>query len=234
MEGGYRRPRLTGAINMKEIWILGAGKFGQKAGERLGRIFPNHCRICVENKAKKLESVSPLFHKCICMDAIDFLAQNLTHKDVPAWIVPAVPVHTAYGWVKRQLTPGHEVVPVELPGIFTDGLPNTIKKDAYTVYTSIADFICPDNCPEPGDICTHTGKPRPYNLYERIEMICPVAFLPVVIQSHQLAPGVGGLSPNALLDGLDKIKAAEQPVVLATACRCHGVISAFNINSAPA
>jgi hypothetical protein len=33
------------------------------------------------------------------------------------------------------------------------------------VFISHADFICPDNCPEPKDKCTVTGKPRPKDLF---------------------------------------------------------------------
>ncbi|MGD8613081.1 MAG: potassium transporter, partial [Desulfobacterales bacterium] len=92
---------------------------------------------------------------------------------------------------------------------------------------SIADFKCPANCSEPDDICTHTGKPRPMILHEFLKSIQPKGFTSIVIRSHQLAPGVGGYTPAALFDALDQIKKMQSPVLLSTACSCHGVMNAF-------
>ena len=49
----------------------------------------------------------------------------------------------------------------------------------------------------------------------------------VVIRSHQLVPGVGGYKPRALYDALKEIETAQIPVLLSTACSCHGVIHTF-------
>ena len=82
---------------------------------------------------------------------------------------------------------------------------------------SMADFICPDHCPEPKDICTHTGKPRPFNLYKKLESIKYDHFRSVVVRSRQLSPGVGGYSPGALFHALDVIKSSTTPILLSTA-----------------
>ena len=98
---------------------------------------------------------------------------------------------------------------------------------------SIADFICPDNCPEPPDICTVTRKPRPYSLFEHLEGVGTDRFTPVVIRSHQLAPGLGGYTPEMLYDTLKKVKNAVKPILFSSACRCHGVMNAFSISKDP-
>jgi hypothetical protein len=49
----------------------------------------------------------------------------------------------------------------------------------------------------------------------------------VVIRSHQLAPGVGGYTPQTLFAALNEIEAARGPVSLATACSCHGILQLF-------
>ena len=51
-----------------------------------------------------------------------------------------------------------------------------------------------------------------------------------VIRSRQLAPGLGGYRFKELLDLREKMM-AEEPArwILATACRCHGVLTAFQL-----
>ena len=53
----------------------------------------------------------------------------------------------------------------------------------------------------------------------------------IVIQSRQLAPGVGGYAPSELFEVLSLVRSAETPVLLSTACKCHGVINAFEVGS---
>jgi hypothetical protein len=108
-------------------------------------------------------------------------------------------------------------------------LPNVFKGKMSEIYMSIADFICPDNCPEPEEFCTHTGKKRPFTLYKKLESIKYYNFRSVVVRSRQLSPGIGGYSPGALFHALDVIKDSTIPVLLSTACRCHGVMHAFGL-----
>jgi hypothetical protein len=75
--------------------------------------------------------------------------------------------------------------------------------------------------------CAKTKKKRLFHLYEEIARKIPEGFCPVIVISHQLAPGVGGIQPKALFQALEEVKASPDPVVLATACRCHGVITGF-------
>lgn len=46
-----------------------------------------------------------------------------------------------------------------------------------------------------------------------------------VIQSEQLGPGVGGYRPSSLVDLKERIEGHRGVFYLATACRCHGVVS---------
>jgi hypothetical protein len=104
-------------------------------------------------------------------------------------------------------------------------MPHALRGNAGQAYVSHADFICPDNCPEPEKICTHTGKPRPLDLFRLLGNVDFDDVLPIVIRSHQLLPGVGGIYPADLLDALDIVrKNSHRPLMIATACRCHGVV----------
>jgi hypothetical protein len=64
-------------------------------------------------------------------------------------------------------------------------------------------------------------------LHEYLKSIRVKNFESIVIRSQQLAPGVGGYPPAALFDALDQIRDMQSPVLLSTACSCHGVMNAF-------
>jgi hypothetical protein len=167
-------------------------------------------------------------------EAMAYLVEHLKPgRSAPEWIVPAVPVHVAYEWIIGRLAgEGLRVVPLTVPETVVQCLPNVFRGEAGAIYASNADFLCPDNCPEPETICTHTGKPRPCNLYEKLAEVAQPPFRAIVVRSRQLAPGVGGYRPQTLFDTLREVRKAPGPVLLSTACRCHGVMHAFSFQAA--
>jgi hypothetical protein len=130
--------------------------------------------------------------KTVCMDGIEYLGQNLKSIDYPDWIIPAIPVHVAYEWVRLKIKKNYILKTTPVPEELIISLPNVFKGKKDEIYMSIADFICPDNCPEPEDLCTYTGKPRPLTLYKKLESIKHDNFRSVVVRSRQLSPGIGG------------------------------------------
>jgi len=214
---------------MKSIWILGAGRFGLKAAKVLSRNNKKAELTIIEKSSRICKQIERVGFKTVCMDGIEYLDQNLKGIDYPDWIIPAIPVHVAYEWVRLKIKGSYILKTIPVPEGVIMSLPNVFKGKECEIYMSIADFICPDNCPEPDDICTHTGKPRPFSLYKKLESIKYIHFHTVVIRSRQLSPGVGGYSPEALFYALDVIKASTIPVLLSTACRCHGVMNAYRI-----
>ena len=212
---------------MKSIWILGAGRFGLKAAKVLSRKNKKADITVIEKNSELCRKIERYKVKTVCMDGIEYLYQNLKNTDYPDWIIPAIPVHVAYKWVSLKIKDSYIFKTIPVPeGVITN-LPNVFKGKNGEIYMSIADFICPDNCPEPEDLCTYTGKPRPLTLYKKLESIKYDNFISVVVRSRQLYPGIGGYSPGALFHALDVIKASANPVLLSTACRCHGVMHAF-------
>ncbi|MGA6925486.1 MAG: hypothetical protein WBY88_07385 [Desulfosarcina sp.] len=110
-------------------------------------------------------------------------------------------------------------------------MPHPIRGKTGQAYVSHADFICPDNCPEPEKICTHTGRPRPPDLVRLLRRLDFENVLPIVLRSHQLLPGVGGIRPADLIGALDMARRHSQPLLmLATACRCHGVVDFIRLD----
>jgi len=215
--------------NMKSIWIIGAGKFGQKAAKTMHRKISGAEMTIIEKKHEICNQIEKFGFKTVCMDGIEYLNQNLKNIDYPDWIIPAIPVHVAYEWVRSKIKNIYIVRTTPVPEKVITNLPNVFKGKRCEIYMSIANFFCPDNCPEPEEICTHTGKPRPFNLHKKLESITYDHFRSVVVQSRQLSPGVGGYSPEALFHALDVIKSSTIPVLLSTACRCHGIMHAFRL-----
>jgi hypothetical protein len=214
---------------MGTIWIIGAGKFGRNAALKLRAKHPGVCLTVVDQDENKCGLVKIPGIEAVCMDGISFLSDGLAKPVHPEWIVPAIPVHVAWHWIKEQLKKEFEIIPVEIPDKILCLLPNPMKGKGRELYAGLADFICPEDCPEPDKICTVTQKPRPYNLYQRLKDIQVAGFTSIVIQSRGLAPGAGGYGPQALFDALSVIQQTKDRVLLSTACRCHAVLQAFRL-----
>jgi len=214
---------------MKSIWILGAGRFGLKAAKDLSRKNKKAKITVIEKNSELCRKIERYNVKTVCMDGIEYLDQNLKNTDYPDWIIPAIPVHVAYEWVRLKIMDSYTLKATPVPDVVIMSLPNVFKGKRCEIYMSIADFICPDNCPEPENLCTYTGKQRPFTLYKKLESIKHDNFRSVVVRSRQLSSGIGGYSPRALFHALDVIKASTTPGLLSTACRCHGVMHAFRL-----
>ncbi len=159
-------------------------------------------------------------------EGIAFMTDSLSSGPLPDWIVPAAPIHVAYEWILETVT-GVRLETLSIPEDLAAGLPNPVPGKGGALYVSFADFLCPEDCPEPADRCTVTGRPRKAPLYRRLEA-CGGSHGPViVVRSHQLGPGVGGYAPDALFEVKRRIERMEGMFLLGTACRCHGVLHAL-------
>ncbi len=216
---------------MDNVWIIGGGKFGLRAANTLSKKHPLTNLTVVEKEKAVCRQLGRLGFEAVCTDGIQYLERNLVSAPYPDWIVPAIPLHAAYEWIRTKLSKTHNVQKIAVPQDLVTELPYPTNAETGRLYISIADFKCPENCPEPDEICTHTGKPRLMVLHEFLKSIQRKDLKTVVIRSHQLAPGVGGYTPGVLFAALNEIEAAQGPIVLSTACSCHGVIDAFKLSA---
>jgi len=214
---------------LNEIWILGAGRFGRRAAGTLRQTYPQADIVLVDSSGKVCATMEGNSFRVVCREGVGYLRENLKPGRGPDWIIPMIPVHVVYEWMRLELEKTHHIQAVAVPQEVADTLPNPIRGADGQIYMTHATFICPWNCPEPDDICTHTGNPRPQNLNRFLETIQHPQFRTVVVQSRQLAPGIGGYQPEALFRALKTVVAGTDPVLLSTACRCHGVMHAFAI-----
>jgi hypothetical protein len=209
------------------VWIIGGGKFGLRAARALAKKHSLTRLTIVEKEKAVCRQLDQLGFEAVCKDAVEYLERNLASETYPDWIVPAIPLHVAFECIKTKLSKSRIVQELPVAKDLLTELPNPITADTGQVYISIADFECPENCSEPDGICTHTGKPRLMVLHEYLKSVQLKNAKTVVIQSHQLAPGVGGYTPRALFAALNKIEAIAGPVSLSTACSCHGILQIF-------
>ncbi|MDP2973099.1 MAG: NAD-binding protein [Deltaproteobacteria bacterium] len=207
--------------------IIGCGRFGSRAIETLLRKDHRAAIIVVDKDEKALEKVSSFHVERIAGDGISFLNQSLK-KEGDTYIIPAVPFHLAFEFIlshlkllggKRRKTP------------FIPGLPNSMMGKKGDLYTSLANFLCPEDCPEPPRHCTVTREKRGKSLYKILEDLRG-PFESKVIRSKQLGLGVGGYLSEDLLKTVREIKkagASDRLILISTACRCHGVTSALSL-----
>ncbi len=187
-----------------------------------------HANIIVVDESKRaLRKVSSLSIETAANEGRSYLEQFFSEGRVVDYIIPAVPFHLAFEFILSRLKP-LGAKRKKTPSL--SGLPNLMKGKTGDLYTSLPDFLCPENCPEPAQYCTATKKRRPKPLYKILNDL-EGDFESRVIRSQQLAPGVGGFKPGALLHLSDNIKKRtklDRIILLSTASRCHGVTSALS------
>ncbi len=206
----------------KKIWVIGGGRFGRIAVERIMQSIKEADILLVDK--------GPVSFSCdgvsiIRDDGVGWIKKMLDNKIPVDLIVPALPIHLFVEWFRLKLKNTHTLIPIQVTDQWLHKLPHGLNGRKGQVFVSHADFICPDNCSEPRHYCTHTGKPRPRNLFQLLADVKIMGVVPIVVRSHQLLPGVGGILPRDFIEICDKVSLiANQTLMIGTACRCHGVV----------
>jgi len=204
------------------FYVAGAGRFGRQAINKLLQR-PGAQVFVVEKElsmAEKLLAETPgLADRLLVADAVSYLSAYIGNDEHDsAWIVPTIPLHLAAAII-RDLTGRGYLEWDEIPL-----LPHSFLGPNGELYSSLADFICPEDCPQPPDHCYTTGEPREKSLVQILKEISYHDYPSLVLQSRQLAPGVGGFQVAAIRQLLSWME-NDIPgrLVFSTACLCHGV-----------
>jgi hypothetical protein len=207
--------------------IIGCGYFGSQAVLNLLEKDPRSKITVVDKKKKAIKKISHLPVKIVVGEGRSFLDQFLSEGKPVDYIIPAVPFHLAFEFILSKMKPlGGKKCKVPV----LHGLPNPTMGKTGDLYTSLANFLCPEDCPEPSQYCTMTGKRRKKPLHQILKDL-KGPFQSKVIRSQQLGLGVGGFRPKVLMDLIEDIKKRKAPdrlILISTACRCHGVTSALS------
>ena len=207
--------------------IIGCGHFGGRAVEKLLRKDPHSKIIAVDKNVEQIKKISHLRIETVICDGLLYLNKFFSESRSANYIVPAAPFHLAFEFILSQLKPSgakRKKVPT------LSGVPNPMVGKKGDLYASLANFLCPEDCPEPAQYCTVTKEKRKKPLY-KILMDLRGPFESRVIRSHQLGPGMGGFRYINLLDLLQDLREIRTPgrlILISTASRCHGVTSAFS------
>jgi len=215
---------------MARYLILGAGKFGRLAVARLARQDGGAAFAVVDRDPAALAAARAATGAArvgwVEADVADFLRRHLRDEAPWDWLIPMVPEHVAFAWLKNGplAEGGWEAVPVpEEVGALTPGAFRGLRGE---LYLSRADHLCPDDCEAPETGCPVSGESRETPLYAALAGLMVPGYRVLVLASQQLAPGVGGYPPWRLLALARELKSLKGSAVIATACRCHGVAHA--------
>jgi hypothetical protein len=210
---------------MASYLILGAGRFGRLALERLARQDTGAAFWVVDQDPAALatarikNNLRVQFHE---QEAVDFLSGHLDRGRWD-WLIPMVPVHVAFAYLMGdpEVASRWEVVPV--PEAAGGGILTVQRGPRGALYLSRASHKCPDDC-RPGPVCPVDGESRDLPLYEQLASLRVPGYEMLVVASRQLAPGVGGYSPRVLPALARDLASCREKALIATACRCHGVV----------
>ena len=209
---------------MEKIWIIGVGHFGQIAYQRLSQATKNRHFFLVDPVEQNLlKCRGPAVRLEVC-DGVKFLESHLENGHLPDWIIPALPVHLAAEWILSDLGT-QKIRRIPLPAELDNLVPHPFRGPEGNLYVSHADFRCPADCDEPRDICSVTRQKRKQDMFELLGNLGIKPFNALTIRSHQLGPGIGGYRPEQLFELKLNVNRIHGPVLLSTACRCHGVIT---------
>ncbi|MBE8538946.1 hypothetical protein [Geoglobus acetivorans] len=142
----------------------------------------------------------------------------------PEYVFPTAPIHVAGAFLMEHL--GFEVwyegVDFALAGIPMKVVVSAGRGSVVVSYNRDRD--CIPKCRAP-DVCPVTGIKKPAPMYELVRFAVPDGF---VIESHYLQPGLGAIRGERLREMVEWAESRENALV-ATACRCHGVITALRM-----
>ena len=155
---------------MARYLILGAGKFGRLALERLSGQDAQAEFLVVDRTSQALAAARSLTSaraQWLEAEAGAFLAASLNQAEAWDWLIPAIPEHVALIWLRQgPLAAGGWAV-LEVPAALATLTPLAIRGREGELYLSRARHLCPDDCPEPR-VCPATGEPRETPLDEEL------------------------------------------------------------------
>jgi len=219
---------------MASYLILGAGRFGRLALQRLARqdgeavfwvVDRDSGSLATARRATGVAAASPGRTSpvnLIKQDAIAYLHDHLA-GGTWSWLIPTVPVHVAFWYAASSARLRQDWEPETVPELVGEGVPVVWPGRHGELLLSRGEHRCPDDC-VPGPVCPMSGKTWEIPLDEQLAGIKLEGYDMMVVASRQLAPGVGGYPPGELSGLLPRLAEVPGKALIATACRCHGVV----------
>ena len=211
------------------VFVIGAGHFGARA-VRLFVSRLNWPMWVVDSNEKRLAQLEGNSVRTFLGEGIDFITENFDRFHPSNLIVPAIPLHLASEWLKTCSPTTLLIRSREVPAEIKPLVPFAWDGRAGDLLASYADFRCPDDCPEPEGYCSVTRKRREMPLHRLLENIQVTGYRVHILESRQLAPGVGGYRVEDLKQLYDRVRRGGRGRwLVGTACKCHGVVTAVEV-----
>lgn len=206
--------------------IVGGGKYGCYAVEYLRQQKKKFLVVdtdmnCLAVKRFKLKTSERLSSEGFVNGGLPKVLE-LIDELKPEYVFPTAPVHIAADLlkIKFELVPWTEAIDAILPK-----LPEAVVlhvENERLIASFNKGHNCVEKCSMP-EVCPSSGIRKPCTMTKLMRFASPEAF---ILVSYSVTPGMGALKGSELSDLLKWAKAKEKFVV-ATACDCHGVFSAF-------
>ena len=210
-------------MSRKPVTIIGAGRAGKRALEVLTELGFSRIRV-IDPDPRALEPLRSLAEP-VAADGVEWLSRGNGNVLRGEWLVPTLPVHLVFQWLLAVL--GRRARQVEVPARAVADLPGLMETRDKGYTASLAQGLCPSDCDERKG-CAWT-RAQPYTLPQALSLRSRKWPLELV-RSRALAPGLGGY-PRSVLERLkNNLESRQGRVMVATACRCHGVIHALELN----
>lgn len=213
--------------------VVGGGKYGSEAVDYLLSkskpfVVVDESEECYVLKNYKLKRVRVEEIRKIDASTNYFLKGGISEalKVIeiikPEYIFTTAPIHVAAALikVKYNLKEWNEGINYVLAGIPFKVVISVGRGSAVVSYNR--DKTCKLKCEAP-EVCPITKIKKPCPMYELLRFAAPDG---IILQSHQLKPGLGALNGKEVLDLLESCKDKDK-IVVGTACKCHGVVTAL-------
>uniref|UniRef100_A0A7C4S8Y5 RCK N-terminal domain-containing protein n=1 Tax=Geoglobus ahangari TaxID=113653 RepID=A0A7C4S8Y5_9EURY len=200
--------------------VFGGGKFGLKAvkwlidNKRDFVVIDSNEDCLVRRKLKEFDGKGEFLK-----GGVKELTEILLEKK-PELVFPTAPIHLAAALVKEfhKMEEWDEKVNCILSGLPSKVIVSVGRGSVVVSYNR--DATCLEDCSAP-DICPVTKIKKPAPMYELVRFAVPDGF---VIKSEYLEPGLGAIKGDLLRELLESV---GDRIVVATACRCHGVVTSL-------
>jgi hypothetical protein len=140
----------------------------------------------------------------------------------PERVVPTAPIHIAAALVREKLgfVPWQDGIDRILPALPADLIVCSGGGEVVCSYNR--DGTCLPVCTAPA-VCPVTRRERSVPLYDLLRSAIPDG---IILESVQLGAGLGALAGDAVI-ALLAAAADRDEMLVGTACRCHGVVTAL-------
>jgi hypothetical protein len=208
---------------LNRIFIVGFGKVGRDILPKVHRLWPKSQVWIIDRNPEALKRNRTIHGPAVLADGPQFLTRYQEWIRDEDWIIPALPIHLASQWLALNLKKSFKPRFISPDPRLGAGLPYCMVLGT-GLLASYADFVCPDQCPAPLRYCFKTREKRTVPLWKFLKNHESFRGTLRVIESRQMAPGMGGYPFRELRSLLKLAYTVGPPFFVATACRCHGVI----------